>query len=106
MYMRGGNTMKKRLLAWPALVLSLLLPFMAACGSALPRQSNSTNQVVRSVGNELYVLDSYTAAGQSSGTRHIVALPVGTANPVARVTLPAGLTDLKHQRVYLASPAS
>jgi DNA-binding beta-propeller fold protein YncE len=105
-FMPGGNTMKKRLLVWPALIVSLLLPLMAACGSGLPQQSGSTNQVVRSAGNELYVLDSYTNAEQSSAARHIVALPMGTANPVPRFTLPAGLTDLKHQWVYLASPLS
>jgi DNA-binding beta-propeller fold protein YncE len=94
--------MKKRSLVWPILIASLLLPLMAACGERVPQQSNTTNQVVQA-GGELYVLDSYTSAGQSPGVRHIVALPVGTPNPVARLTLPAGLTDHKHQRIYVAS---
>lgn len=96
--------MNKRRVAWFALLLCLLLPLMAACGEGLPQQSGSTQQQIARAGNELYVLDSYTSSGQPSGIRHIVALPVGTTNPAVRLTLPAGLTDLKHQMLYVASP--
>jgi DNA-binding beta-propeller fold protein YncE len=58
---------------------------------------------VRPAGGELYILDSYTEAGSKEVPQHIVALPVGTTNPVARLILPAGLTDLKHQRLYIAN---
>ncbi|HEX7737075.1 MAG TPA: hypothetical protein VF458_19680 [Ktedonobacteraceae bacterium] len=100
--------MKKRLLAWSGLVVLLLLPLLAACGSELPRQngSASTSQVAPPVSGELYVLDSYVRAGQTAGNRHIVALQLGSANTTARLKLPAGLTDLKHQWLYVASLAS
>jgi WD40 repeat protein len=89
--------MKKQIFLWPALIALLLPLFLAACGDiTLPSQ---ISQVPSATGNELYVLDNGFA-----GTQHIVALPVGTSHPTARLTLPAGLTDLKHQRVYLASP--
>ena len=87
--------MKKQLFVWPVLIASLLLPLLAACAGRVPQQSRNANQAAQA-GGELYVLDSYTSAGQSPGARHIVALPVGTANPAARLTLPAGLTDHKH----------
>ena len=96
--------MKKRLFVWPVLIVSLLLPLAAACTAGLPQQSGNANQVASRVGNELYVLDNYTSAGQSPGTQHIIALPVGTANPATRLTLPAGLTDLQHQQLSVASP--
>lgn len=98
--------MNKRRVAWLALIFCLLLPLVAACGQGLPQQSGSPQQQVVRAGSELYVLDSYTSAGHSSGAQHIVALPVGTTNPAARFTLPAGLTDLKHQMLYVASPLS
>jgi len=93
--------MKKQLFVWPVLIASLLLPLVAACAGNVPQQSRNANQASQA-GGELYVLDSYTSAGQSPGARHIVALPVGTANPAARLTLPAGLTDHKHQWLYVA----
>jgi hypothetical protein len=101
-----GDTMKKRICAGFALILCLLVPLLAACaGGPSPRSGNSQQVVVRE-GNELYVLDSYADAGQSSGSQHIVVLPLGTAKPTARLMLPAGLTDLKHQQLYVASPLS
>ena len=98
--------MKKRICAGFALILCLLVPLLAACaGGPSPRSGNSQQVVVRE-GNELYVLDSYADAGQSSGSQHIVVLPLGTAKPTARLMLPTGLTDLKHQQLYVASPLS
>src|SRR3984893_5308432 len=97
-----GDTMKKRLFVWPVLIARLLLPLVAACAGRLPQQSGNANQAAQA-GGELYVLDSYTSAGQPPGARHIVALPVGMTNPAARLTLPAGLTDHKHQWLYVAS---
>ncbi len=96
--------MKKHLYVW--LTLLLLLPCAAACGNAAPQQSNQpgpTPSATPGTSSELYILDN---AGQAAGARHIVALPMGSAHPAARLTLPAGLTDLDHQRVYIASPAA
>src|SRR5216684_4050386 len=93
--------MKKRPLIWLGLALGLLLPLVTACGGGLPQKGGNSNPAVRPSGDVLYVLDSYTRAAQ-----HIVALPTGATNPTARLTLPAGLTDLKHQRVYIANPLS
>src|SRR5690242_14485748 len=87
--------MKKRFSVWPI----LLIPLAVACMGG-PYQGTPARQA----SYQLYVLDNYTSAGQAPGTQHIVALPVGTANQVARLTLPAGLTDLSHQQLYIASP--
>src|SRR5713101_2016004 len=93
--------MKKRLFAWSGLIFCLLLPLVAACAGALPQKGGTSNSTARPAGEELYILDSNTKMAQ-----HIVALSVGTTNPAARLTLPAGLTDLKHQRLYIASSLS
>lgn len=93
--------MKKRSFVWPGLILSLLIPLMLACAGGAPQKSSTPNSAARLAGEELYILDSYAKTAQ-----HIVALPVGTADPAARLTLPAGLTDLKHQRLYIARPLS
>jgi len=95
--------MKKRSFVWLGLLLSLLLTLVTACAGGLPQAGSNSNPAARPAGGELYVLDSYTGAGNKQVAQHIVALPVGTTNPAALLTLPAGLTDLKHQRVYIAS---
>jgi len=96
--------MKKRSIAWPGLLLGLLLPFMAACGGGLLQKSGNPNLATRPASGQLYVLDNYTGTGNRQAAQHIVALPAGTANPTIRLMLPAGLTDLKHQRLYVAYP--
>jgi hypothetical protein len=93
--------MKKRSLVWPGLILSLLLPLVIACAGGSSQKSSTSNPAARQASEELYILDSNTMTAQ-----HIVALPLGTTNPAARLTLPAGLTDLKHQRLYIADPFS
>ena len=98
--------MKKRSFFWPGLILSLLIPFLTACAGGMPQKGGTSNPAAHPVGGELYILDSYTGAGSGEVPQHIVALPVGTTNPAARLTLPAGLTDLKHQRLYIATPLS
>jgi hypothetical protein len=94
--------MKKRSFAWLGLIVGLLLPLVTACAGGLPQQGSNANPAAHPAGNELYVLDSYTSSGYKQVAHHIVALPVGTTNPAARLMLPAGLTDLKHQRLYIA----
>lgn len=96
--------MKKRSFVWFGLIVSLLLPFVIACSSGWHQKGSNANPAARPKGDELYVLDSYTRAGYKEVAQHIVALPTGTTNPTARLTLPAGPTDLKHQRLYTAVP--
>jgi hypothetical protein len=91
--------MKKRSFAWHALALSLLVPLMIACAGGSPQKGSTSKPTAPKAIEELYILDSYTKTDQ-----HIVALPVGTTAPAARLILPAGLTDLKHQRLYIANP--
>ena len=95
--------MKKSIYTWFALPLLLLLFFLAACGSATAQQSNQPGPTPPVTSGELYILDN---AGQAATSRHIVALSVSGAHPAPRLTLPAGLTDLKHQWLYVASPAA
>jgi DNA-binding beta-propeller fold protein YncE len=96
--------MKKRSFVWPGLILSLLLPLVTACAGVLPQKGSVSHPPARPSGEELYVLDSYTRAGNKEVSQHIVALPLGTTSPAARLTLPAGLADLKHQQLYIADP--
>src|SRR5947209_17522737 len=96
--------MKKLSIAWPGLLLGLLLPFMAACGGGLLQKSGNAELATHPAGGQLYVLDNYAGTGNTQVAQHIVALPAGTANPTIRLMLPAGLTDLKHQRLYVAYP--
>src|SRR5947209_4012553 len=98
--------MKKRSLVWLALLLSLLLPLVTACADSLPQEGSNSLPAARPAGNELYVLDNYPSVGHKQLPQHLVALPTGATNPTAQLTLPAGLTDLKHQRLYLANPLS
>jgi hypothetical protein len=92
--------MKKQSFVWLGLIISLLLPLVNACAGGLSQTGGYSNLAA----NELYILDSSTKTGHTEIAQHIVALPMGTTNPTARLTLPAGLTDLKHQRVYVADP--
>lgn len=96
--------MKKRLFVWPGLILSLLL--VTACAGGSPHKNSTSNPAVRQANEELYILDSNTKAAYKQVAQYIVALPVGTTNPTARLMLPAGLTDLKHQRLYIANSLS
>ena len=92
--------MKKPSFIWLGLIVSLLLPLVSACAGGLPQTGSNSNPTR----DELYILDSSTKTGHTESAQHIIALPMGTTNPTARLTLPAGLTDLKHQRVYIADP--
>src|SRR5574340_329125 len=97
----GGVEMKKRSFVGPGLLLSLLIPLMLACAGGSTQKSSTSNIVSPQTGEELYILDSNPKTAQ-----HIIALPLKTANSTARLTLPAGLTDQKHQRLYIATPLS
>lgn len=89
----------KKLFAWSGLIVCLLL--VTACAGGAPQKSSTTNPAAPQAGEELYILDSNTSTAQ-----HIVALSLKTTHSAARLTLPAGLTDLKHQRLYIATPLS
>jgi hypothetical protein len=91
--------MKKRLFVWSGLIFCLLL--VIACAGGPPQKSGASKPAARLPGEEVYILDSNKITPQ-----HIVALPLGTTNSTARLTLPAGLTDLKHQRLFIAAPLS
>src|SRR5947208_4266885 len=96
--------MKKRSFIWPGMFLSLLL--VTACAGTSPQKSSTSHPAAHPAGEELYILDNNTRAGSKEIAQHIVALQLGTTNSTARLTLPAGLTDLKHQRLYIATPFS
>jgi DNA-binding beta-propeller fold protein YncE len=91
---------------WRAIILSLFLPALVACGA----QSAATPQTKTTAppGETLYVLDGYAATGApDTSPRHILAVhPTGNGAAQALATLPAGLTTLDHQRLYTAVPKS
>jgi WD40 repeat protein len=92
--------MQKKPIIWLAILLSLLLPFVAACS---PHSSSSQAPGVSgSPGEVLYVLDGYNS-GAASANQRIVAFHPG-ANSSAISSLPAGLTSQDHQRLYVAAP--
>src|SRR5215468_225427 len=97
--MPGGAAMKQRSFIWTGLLLSLLLPLVIGCAGGSAQKLSTSIPAARQTGEVLYILDHYTQRA-----RHIVALPVGTMDPVARLTLPAGLSDLEHHRLYIANP--
>ncbi len=95
--------MQKRPPIWLTLLLCLLLPAMAACG-AQP-SSPKTPPVSVAPGEMLYVLDGYSASGApSAGNQRLLAFHPGAGSASAQVSLPAGLTSLDHQRLYVATP--
>jgi len=95
--------MQKKSIFWLTLILSVFLPLVAACGSNTPTGTTKPTSTISS-GENLYVLDGYTPLGSQSTGQHIVAFHPGSANPTTLVTLPAGLTSLDHQRIYIATP--
>src|SRR5215467_1039833 len=96
--------MKKRLFIWPGMLLSLLL--VTACAGTSIQKSSTSHPAAHPTGKEIYVLDNNTRTGYKESAQHIVALHLRTTNSATRLTLPAGLTDLKHQRLYIATPLS
>ena len=90
--------MPKKPIIWLAIMLSLLLPFVAACSAHTPA---SQAPGTASPGEVLHVLDGYSANGASVNQR-IVAFHPGSSSALA--SLPAGLTSQDHQRLYVAAP--
>ncbi|HEU0000916.1 MAG TPA: hypothetical protein VFQ36_08465 [Ktedonobacteraceae bacterium] len=90
--------MRKKSFVWPAMVLCMLLPLVAACGSNTNTSPASNAKLP--AGENLYVLDGYTPQGATSVGQQIVAFHPGNAHPT--YTLPAGLTSMDHHLLIVA----
>jgi len=89
--------MPKKSFVWLTLMLCMLLPLAAACGS----NAATSNTLTLPSGERIYVLDGYTPQGAASVTQHIVAFHPGSASPA--YTLPAGLTSMDHRLLFVAN---
>ncbi|TMD53827.1 MAG: hypothetical protein E6I93_07925 [Chloroflexi bacterium] len=91
--------MPKKPFVWLTVMLSMLLPLAAACGSTPSTSTDTSHAVTPPGGENLYVLDGYTPAVQSSNSvgQHIIVFHPGSTNPA--MTLPLGLTSMDHQRL-------
>lgn len=85
---------------WLTILLSLLLPLVAACSAP---STTRPPAAAASPGELLYVLDGYSGGGASASQR-LVAFHPGDSAASPLVSLPAGLTSLDHQRLYVATP--
>src|SRR5579859_7722253 len=99
-YSRGGKTMAKKSSVWLTLMLCMLLPLVAACGSGTLSTSTDTStsrpaKIALSPGENMYVLDGYAPQGVTNADQHIVVFHPGDVQPA--YTLPAGLTSLDHR---------
>ncbi len=92
--------MPKKSLIWLAVILSLVLSLVAACGLDTT-SSNKAQGTTLPSGEHLYVLDGYVPGnpGNTDNTgqsgQHIVVFHPG--NSTAGMTLPNGLTSLNHR---------
>jgi hypothetical protein len=92
--------MLKKSTFWLTLMLSMLLPLVAACGSNSSPGSTPASVSTLPPGENVYVLDGYAPQGAGGTAQRIVAFHPGSANPTSLITLPAGLTSMDHQRLY------
>ena len=92
--------MPKKPFVWLTVMLSMLLPLVAACGSTPSTSTNTSHATTPPGGENLYVLDGYTPTVQSSNSveQHIIVFHPGSTNPA--MTLPLGLTSMDHQRLF------
>ena len=95
--------MLKKSTFWLTLMLSMLLPLVAACGSNSSPGTTQSGVTTPPAGENLYVLDGYAPPGTTGTVQHIVAFHPGSANPTTLIALPAGLTSMDHQRLYVAT---
>lgn len=91
--------MLKKSSIWLIAILSLLVPFAAACGS-LSNTVNSGNASNVATHGNLYVLAGST--NQDANALQIVSFQPGASN--LGVKLPNGLASLDHQHLYTAVP--
>ena len=98
--------MRKKEFLWLTLIVAVLVPLLAACGTSLSTSTSNTAAPAATVppGESLYVLDGYTPIGSNNGAQHIVAFHPNSANSTAQITLPAGPTSLDHRMIYVATP--
>jgi DNA-binding beta-propeller fold protein YncE len=92
--------MLKKSTFWLTLMLSMLLPLVAACGSNSSPGSTPASVSTLPPGENVYVLDGYAPQGAGGTAQRIVAFHPGSANPTSLITLPAGLTSMDHQNLY------
>lgn len=92
--------MRKKGFTWLIIILSLMLPLVAACSAH--GASSTTPKAKASPGEVLYVLDGYNAGSAApSASQRIVAFHPGASSAVL-ASLPPGLTSQDHQRLYIA----
>ncbi len=95
--------MPKKSTSWLIVMLSMLLPLVAACGTGASTGTSLSGMVTVPHGENLYVLDGYSPLGTNSSGQQIVAFHPGSANPAALLTLPVGLTSMDHRTLYMAT---
>ena len=92
--------MAKKSSVWLTLMLCMLLPLVAACGSGTLSTSTDTStsrpaKIALSPGENMYVLDGYAPQGVPNANQRIVVFHPGDVQRA--YTLPAGLTSLDHR---------
>ena len=94
--------MTKKSVVWLTIVLCMLLPLVAACGSGSQTNTNTSpaTKAAPLAGENMYVLDGYAPQGVTNANQHIVAFHPGDARPA--FTLPAGLTSMDHRSLIVA----
>ncbi len=94
--------MPKKSVVWLTIMLCMLLPLVAACGSESQTNTSTSpaTNVTPLVGENIYVLDGYEPQGVTNTDQHIVAFHPGNATPT--YTLPAGLPSMDHRLLIAA----
>ncbi len=92
--------MAKKSFVWLTLMLCMLLPLVAACGSGSQTSTSPATKVALPVGENIYVLDGYAPQGVTNADQHIIAFHPGNTQPT--YTLPAGLTSMDHRLLIVA----
>ena len=89
--------MTKKSFVWLTMMLCMLLPLVAACGSGSPTSTSTgpTTTVTPPVGENIYVLDGYAPQSVTNANQHIIAFHPGVHSHPAR----------KYFRQLAASPS-
>jgi DNA-binding beta-propeller fold protein YncE len=94
------KTMPKKSFVWLTMMLCMLLPLVAACGSSLSTNTSPVASATLPAGENIYVLDGYTSQGVANVDQSIVAFHPGSTSATYR--LPAGLTSMDHHLLVAA----